>query len=269
MAENQLTGKVIGIALDGTGYGTDGAAWGGEILVADLQDFERAAHLAYAPMPGNAQAIHEPWRMALSHLWQAFGDDWRDHLPPSLLATLPRPAAKLVEQMLHTGTNSPLTSSCGRLFDAVAALACQRLTVSYEAQAAIALEACCDPRTGLGAYPFALSALTGGACLQIDAKPLFTAIVEDLHHDVAPGIISRRFHDGLADILTEATLRIVQRTGLDHVCLSGGVFLNAILSNALETRLVRAGCTVFTHSQVPPGDGGLSLGQLLIAAHQR
>jgi hydrogenase maturation protein HypF len=266
MAENQLTGKVIGIALDGTGYGTDGTAWGGEILVADLQNFERAAHLAYTPMPGNAQAIHEPWRMALSHLWQTFGDDWRDHLPPSLLATLPRPAVKLVEQMLHTGTNSPLTSSCGRLFDAVAALACQRLTVSYEAQAAIALEACCDPRTNLGAYPFAIE---GAACLQIDARPLFTAIVEDLHHDVAPSIISRRFHDGLADILTEATLRIVQRTGLDHVCLSGGVFLNAILSNALETRLVRAGCTVFTHSQVPPGDGGLSLGQLLIAAHQR
>ena len=272
MAENHLTGKVIGIALDGTGYGTDGTAWGSEILIADLHDFERAAHLAYTPMPGNAQAIHEPWRMAVAHLWQTFGHDWRDHLPPSLLANIPTQSLNLVEQMLHTKTNSPLTSSCGRLFDAVAALVLGRLTVSYEAQAAIALEACCDPRTDLGAYTFALSNATGlqdDACLQIDARPLFAAILEDLHHDVAPGILSRRFHNGLADILTEATLRIVQRTGLDRVCLSGGVFLNAILSNSLDARLTSAGCNVFTHSQVPPGDGGLSLGQLAIAANRR
>ena len=263
MAENHLTGSVLGIALDGTGYGTDSAAWGGEILVANLQTFHRAAHLAYAPLPGNAQAIHEPWRMAVSHLIQTFGDDWRSHLPPALLATLPQPALRLVEQMLHTQTNSPLTSSCGRLFDAVAALALQRLTVTYEAQAAIALEACCDPRTNLGAYPFAL---IDGPILQIDTRPLFAAITDDLSQAVPASIISRRFHNGLADILTAATLRIAQRTGLDRVCLSGGVFLNTTLSTALESRLINAGCTVFTHTQVPPGDGGLSLGQLVIAA---
>jgi hydrogenase maturation protein HypF len=265
MAENHLTGKVIGIALDGTGYGTDGAAWGGEILVADLQTCDRAAHLAYTPMPGNAQAIHEPWRMAVSHLIQTFGDTWRDHLPPSFLSILPQPALRLVAQMLHTQTNSPLTSSCGRLFDAVAALALQRLTVSYEAQAAIALEACCDPRTNLGAYPFAL---IEAPCLQIDTRPLFAAITQDLRQAIPPSTISRRFHDGLADILTAATLRIAQRTSLNRVCLSGGVFLNAVLSTALESRLTNAGCVVFTHAQVPPGDGGLSLGQLAIAANQ-
>ena len=177
MAENQLTGRVIGIALDGTGYGADGQAWGGEVLIADLEHFERAAHLAYAPMPGGAQVIHEPWRMAVSYLWQAFGEDWRRHLPASLSERFPPLGLRLVEQLLRGGTRLALTSSCGRLFDAVAALALSRTQVTYEAQAAIALEACCDPRDNLGAYPFAVRE---GRCLQIDTAPLFTALADDL-----------------------------------------------------------------------------------------
>ncbi|MGD0797111.1 MAG: carbamoyltransferase HypF [Acidobacteriaceae bacterium] len=263
MAENRLSGQVIGIALDGTGFGPDGAAWGGEILVAGLDDFTRAAHLAYVAMPGNAQAIHQPWRMAVSHLVHAFGDDWRTHLPVSTLSQVFAAQITLVEQMLRTGINSPLTSSCGRLFDAVTALILQRTRVTYEAQAAIALEACCDPRTSLGAYPFAI---VEGPCLQLDARPLFTAIAEDLRRGIAPGVVSRRFHAGLAAALAGLALRIAQETGLDRVCLSGGVFLNRILSEALEAQLANAGLAVYTQTQVPPGDGGLSLGQLAIAA---
>jgi hydrogenase maturation protein HypF len=139
MAENHLVGPVIGIALDGTGYGTDGHAWGCEVLVADLGGFERAAHLQYIPMPGAAQAIHEPWRMAVSYLWQTFGKDWQSHASPSFLSKIPPSSLTIIEQILTSGAHAPLTSSCGRLFDAVAALVCNRTTVTYEAQAAIAL----------------------------------------------------------------------------------------------------------------------------------
>ena len=265
MAENQLTGPVIGVALDGTGYGTDGQVWGGELLIADLRSFERAGHFAYAPLPGGARAIHEPWRMAVSYLWQTFGQEWRQYLPLAWMENIPPRNVKVVEQMLIGGTISPLTSSCGRLFDAVAALACNRTHVSYEAQAAIALEACCDPRANLGAYPFTI---TDGACLRIETKPLFLGLAEDLRRAVSPAVMSGRFHAGLVAVLTDAVGRIAQRSGLTRVCLSGGSFQNAVLSEALEKKLAETGLSVFTHEQVPPGDGGLSLGQLVVAANQ-
>jgi hydrogenase maturation protein HypF len=264
MAENHLEGEVIGIGIDGTGYGTDGAIWGGEILTATFQSFTRAFHLAYTPMPGSAQAIRQPWRMALAHLYQTFGEDWRSHTPASAFVTIPPKNLAVLEQLIRTRTNSPLTSSCGRLFDAVAALALNRTHVTYEAQAAIVLEAICDPRPDLGAYPFTLD--ENEADPTISTTPLFEALTHDLNHSTPASTISRRFHNGLADILTEATLHVAQRTHLDRVCLSGGVFLNVILSEALEARLTRAGLQVFTQSQVPPGDGGLSLGQLVVAA---
>ena len=265
MAENQLAGAVIGVALDGTGYGSDGQAWGGEVLIADLQKFERAAHLAYTPMPGGVQAIHEPWRMAVSSLWQTFGTDWRCHIPASLLATFPSQSLQQVEQLLRGGTQLPLTSSCGRLFDAVAALTLARTHVTYEAQAAMALEACCDTSNTTDAYPFAISE---GDCLQIETTPLFIALTDDLQQSVPPEIISRRFHNGLIEALASVVFRIAQRTSLQRVCLSGGSFQNAILSEGLERKITAAGLTVFTHALVPPGDGGLSLGQLIVAANQ-
>jgi hydrogenase maturation protein HypF len=265
MAENRLTGALLGVALDGTGYGTDGQAWGGEVLIADLRRFQRAAHFAYVPMPGGTQAIHEPWRMAVSYLWQTFGENWRQHLPPALLANLPSPSVKLVEQLLRGPTRLALTSSCGRLFDAVAALTLSRTHVTYEAQAAIALEACCDPREDLGSYPFAIR---DGDCLQIHTAPLFVAMTEDLRRGTPPGVISRRFHNGLVDALSDAVGRIAQRTNLQSVCLSGGSFQNTYLTEGLVRTLSAAGLTVFTQTQVPPGDGGLSLGQLVIAANQ-
>lgn len=267
MAEHQLAGPVIGVALDGTGYGTDGQAWGGEVLIADLDGFERAAHLAYVPLPGGAQAIQEPWRMAVSYLLQAFGADWQQHLPTPWLACLPSQKLEPLQRLLqHSSLAS--TSSCGRLFDAVAALALQRTHVSYEAQSAIALEACCDTRADLGAYAFDIQQSSVETCLHIGTAPLFVAIAEDLRRGTNPGIISRRFHNGLVDAFADAVLRVAQRTELQTVCLSGGSFQNAQLSQGLLQRLTTVGLTVYTHKQVPPGDGGLSLGQLVIAAHQ-
>jgi hydrogenase maturation protein HypF len=264
MAENHLTGPVIGVALDGTGYGTEGNAWGGEVLIADYKSFERAAHFAYVTMPGGAQAIREPWRMAIAYLWQTFGPQWRTHCPPALLSKVSEGSLRVMEQMLLNGHLSPRTSSCGRLFDAVAAIVCNRTEVTYEAQAAIALEACCGPRADDGGYPFAI---TESECLQMDARPLFAALTDDISHNVAAGIVSRRFHNGLVDVLTEVVDRVAGQSGLHKVCLSGGSFQNRILSEDLSASLSRQGFHVFTQSEVPCGDGGLSLGQLIVAAH--
>lgn len=278
MAENQLTAPdqppVIGIALDGTGYGTDGNAWGCEILVAGPGSFERAGHLAYVPMPGGEQAIHEPWRMAVAQLWATFGEQWRSHAPPSLIARVPAGQVRFVERLMRKDTRMARTSSCGRLFDAVAALVLGRVHVTYEAQAAIALEAVCNAEgerdATHGAYPFAIEEYTqadGRECLQIDPRPLFSALTDDLGRQVAPAILSRRFHSGLVEVLTEATVRIAGRRRIDQVCLSGGSFHNVILARGLEARLTKLGFRVYQQSQLPPGDGGLSLGQLLIAAN--
>ena len=265
MAENHLTDRVIGIALDGTGYGTDGQVWGGEILVADFRSFHRAGHFDYVGMPAGEQAVRAPWLMAVSYLWSTFGEEWRDHAPAALLANVTPVRIRIAEKLLQTGRLAQ-TSSCGRLFDAVAALALGRTGVTYEAQAAVALEACCAFNIDHGAYPFALSE-TNPKCVQIDTRPLFAAIAEDLRLGVAAPIISSRFHAGLVNILAEATSRVAERTGLQRVCLSGGSFQNAILAQGLESQLTGHGLQVYKHTQVPPGDGGLSLGQLLIAAN--
>jgi hydrogenase maturation protein HypF len=267
MSENHLSEKVIGIALDGTGYGTDGQAWGGEILIADFQTSQRAAHLRYTAMPGGEQAIHEPWRIAVSQLWTTFGETWQHHAP-RLHNAIPPTKLKIVEQLLRNPRHLTLTSSCGRLFDAVAALVLNRTHVTYEAQAAIALEACCELSHELkhGAYPFAI---LESDPIQIDTRPLFAAIAHDLVNQVPAPIISSRFHAGLIQVLTQTTIRIAHQANIDQVCLSGGSFQNAILALGLETQLTRAGLRVYKHTQVPPGDGGLSLGQLLVAANTR
>jgi hydrogenase maturation protein HypF len=265
MTDNLLSGEVIGVALDGNGYGTDGAVWGGEVLVANLQGFTRAAHLAYSAMPGGDKVVHEPWRMAVSYLMETFGDSWRSHAPQSLLLSIPPRHITIVEQMLKNSTHSPLTSSCGRLFDAVSALVCGRLFVTYEAQAAIELETCCDRRTDLGSYRFTIS---DDLCMQIQTKSLFHDVTTDLRSGVAASIVSRRFHNGLIDVITEVVSRTASHSGLNRVCLSGGSFQNAILSEGLKHRLEAKGLSVFTQIQVPPGDGGLSLGQLVVAANQ-
>ena len=264
MAENHLDGRVIGIALDGTGYGTDGAVWGGEVLLATYVEFERAAHLEYVPMPGGTAAILEPWRMAVSYLHQHFGAAFLEMDIPFVRGLDHRQAA-LLARMADRGINSPLTSSCGRLFDAVSALAGIRQRVNYEAQAAIELEAAIVTDEEDAGYPFDLQPDARGWI--IGTRPLFEALLNDLKYNAPAGIVSRRFHVGFVGVLAHLAGLVRAKTGLDNICLSGGSFQNAFLFEHLRRKLEADGLNVFTHSEVPCGDGGLSLGQALVAAH--
>jgi hydrogenase maturation protein HypF len=264
MAENLIDGRVIGLALDGTGYGTDGQIWGGEALIAGYASFERAAHFAYVALPGGAAAIREPWRMAVSYLARAFGENFLD-LDIPFVRELERGRAELVLRMMAQRVNSPLTSSCGRLFDAVAALLGIRQEVSYEAQAAIELEMSGRSSTASGGYPLAIR--RQHECWQIDPSPLFGAIVEDLRRKVGAETISRRFHNGLVETLVRLACLLRQESSLNRICLSGGTFNNLLVLENLIRKLQFRHFEVFTHSEVPTGDGGLSLGQALVAAH--
>ena len=265
MAENHLERKVIGFALDGTGYGTDGKVWGGEVLIADYQNFERAAHFAYVPMPGGAAAIQEPWRMAVSYLAQHFGERFLD-LPIPFVRQLDRRSVEVLLRMIERGVNSPLTSSCGRLFDAVAALGGIRPSVTYEAQAAIELEMAMENSADDSAYPMTL--VPDGSGWLIDTHSLFHTLVEDLGKGVTLGKISRRFHNGLVEVFGRLAELLRERTTLERVCLSGGTFQNVFLQESLRQRLESRHFKVYTHSEVPAGDGGLSLGQALVASHR-
>jgi len=264
MAENGLVEPVIGVTFDGTGFGTDGAVWGGEFLVGDYQHFRRAAHLRYVGMPGGDQAIREPWRMAVAHLADARvqNEPLKARLLPSRLQT--------VERMLQRRFRTPLTSSAGRLFDAVASLTGVRDHVSYEGQAAIELECLASPVPLAGSYPFAVEQIpvedSGAPLLLIDTRPLITAIAEDANRKVDAALISRRFHSTLVEVIAQVCGLIREATGLEAVVLSGGVFLNALLTCEVSSRLRKDGFRVYRHRLVPPNDGGLSLGQLAIGA---
>jgi len=265
MAENHLDGKVIGIALDGTGYGTDGAIWGGEVLTADYIGFERAAHFEYLPLPGGAAAIHEPWRMAVSYLVKHYGTGI-ENLELPFLKEVDSRKLSVVLQIIEREVNSPRTSSCGRLFDAVAALVGLRGTVNYEAQAAIELEMAARDSQGEAAYPLDLN-LQGTVWL-IGTKPLFEWLLRDIRKQASVADMSRKFHNGLALVLVDAAERIRDKTKLDRVCLSGGCFLNALLLETMVANLRQRSFDVYFHTEVPAGDGGISLGQAVIAAHR-
>jgi len=252
MAENRIHGPVIGIALDGTGYGTDGTIWGGEVLICDAVNLQRTAHLSYLPMPGGPAAIREPWRMALSYLWREFGVEAL-HLGLPFLREIDQRSAQFVLRMLENGVNTPLTSSCGRLFDAVAAIANVRSIVTYEAQAAIELETCLDRDASV--QPYAMQLTDHGDHLEIGCSQLMHQLVRDALDAVPPAIISRKFYDGLGDILVRAAIAIRERCHLDRICLSGGTFQNAWLAARIENLLPSQEFQVFTHSEVPCGDG--------------
>jgi hydrogenase maturation protein HypF len=259
MAEHGLMEPVIGVTFDGTGLGTDGAVWGGEFLVGGYADFRRAAHLRYVGMPGGDQAIREPWRMALAHLVDAGCD-------VSLLED-DATAAQLrtVRQMLERRFNTPLTSSAGRLFDAVAALAGVRRRISYEGQAAIELEGLAMMSDDEASYPFEVAMEAGGSFI-VDTRPLIRAVAEEAQAGVDAASIARRFHTAMAEMIAAVCERIRALTGIDAVVLSGGVFLNVVLTTEATARLEERGFRVFRHRRVPPNDGGLSLGQLAVAA---
>ena len=258
LADNRASGPVIGVAFDGTGYGADGTIWGGEFLIADLAGFERAGHLVPVPMPGGAAAIRQPWRMAAAYLDAAYpgGPEGLDvaqrnlRLWPGVL------------QMARRGVNSPLTSSAGRLFDAAAAILGVRDTINYEGQAAIELEQLADPAER-GAYR---AAITGPEPLRIAGHDLIRALVEDLAAGAAPAVVAARFHNGVAALITDCCLLLRERSGLSTVALSGGVFQNLLLVRAVIARLERRGFGVMVHSRVPCNDGGISLGQAVVAA---
>ena len=264
MAENHLDGKVIGIALDGTGYGTDGAIWGGEVLVADYTGFARAAHFEYVPLPGGAAAIHEPWRTAVSYLNKHYGPKLDNLNLPFLQAIDPR-RLHVVQQMIDREIHSPRTSSCGRLFDAVGALAGVRSVVNYEAQAAIEFEMAGHDSTDQGAYLFDL--IQDGPSWQIGTRLVFQWLLRDIQRHERIEDISRRFHNGLADLFVELAENLRQQNSLNRVCLSGGCFQNLLLFQLLLEGLRAKSFEVYFHSEVPAGDGGISLGQALIATH--
>ncbi len=262
MAENHLDGKVIGIALDGTGYGTDGAIWGGEVLVADYVGFERAGHFEYVPLPGGAAAIHEPWRMAVSYLVKHYGKNVKK-LGLPFLAEIDSRKLSVVLQMMEREINSPRTSSCGRLFDAVAALVGLRGVVNFEAQAAIELEMAARDSGSEAAYPMDLN--LHGATWQIGTKPLFDWLLKDIRQQTSVAEISRKFHNALAIVLVDTAERIRDRTGLNRICLSGGCFLNTLLLETTIAEMKERVFQVYFHTEVPAGDGGISLGQAVIA----
>jgi hydrogenase maturation protein HypF len=267
MAEHSLTGKVIGLALDGTGYGSDGKIWGGEVLIASYAGFERFAHLEYVPMPGGEAAIKEPWRMALGAL-QAAGFDVMSAETLTLTGATEKDA-RVLARMMERGVNVPLTSSLGRLFDAVAAVVLGRRTVDYEAQAAIELEgvAVDEPDDAPG---YALEIVGGDWAAQkpvrISAALLWRELVKELRDGVSMAKIAARFHAGLADGFQRAAVLARTASGVNQVVLSGGCMHNRRLVRLLRAGLEEEGFEVFQHRNVSPGDGGLSYGQAAVAA---
>lgn len=268
MAEHGLDGcrPVLGVAFDGTGYGDDGAIWGGEVLLADYDGYRRLAHLAYVPLPGGDAAVERPYRTALAHL-RAAGLPWAAGLPP--VEACPEEELRLLERQLDRRLNCVPTSSMGRLFDAVSSLAgvCHR--AGYEAQAAIELEAAAvgPGADGFGTvegYAFGLSERAGG--WTAEAGPVLAAVLADLAAGAPAGLIAARFHAGVASLVRRICAAAREEYGISTVALSGGVFANALLSSACASGLGEDGFTVLRHRRVPPNDGGLALGQLMVAA---
>ncbi len=258
LADNAHPGPVIGVAFDGLGYGADGTLWGGEFFAADLGGYRRIGHLEPVPMPGGAAAIKEPWRMAAVYLDRAYAGD------PPPLRVLARNAGRWgsILSLVRSGVSSPLTSSAGRLFDAASALLGVRDTISYEGQAAVELEQLVDLAES-GAYP--ASRTESGEAFAIRGADLIRAAAADLVAGVAPSLIAARFHNGVADAIADGCRAVRERTGLETVALSGGVFQNALLLERAAARLVASRFRVLCHRQVPPNDGGISLGQAVTA----
>jgi hydrogenase maturation protein HypF len=286
LAENGVEGPALGVTWDGTGYGTDGTVWGGEFLLGDMADFRRVAHLRPFPLPGGDAAIKEPRRVALAVLWQVYGEAAleREELAP--VRALRPSERRLLAQMLDRGLNAPITTSAGRLFDAIAALLDLHQQVTFEGQAAMALEFAADPDVE-DAYPLPVSTddrrqtpdgrpqmavkdearedgslRLGSGRGVLDWEPLVEAVLEDLQRGVKPGIIAGRFHNALVD----AILGVARAVGEPRVALTGGCFQNRWLTERAARRLGEAGFEVLLHRQVPPNDGGISLGQVAVAA---
>ncbi len=256
MAESGLDGDVIGISLDGTGYGTDGNAWGGEFMIADLKRFQRFSHFEYVPMPGGTKAVSDPWRMAFSYLYKYFGDDF-DYRSVPLFSTIDDDTLKAVREMITKKMNSPLTSGAGRLFDAVSALLGLCSFETFDSEAPMRLESAISRRTD-ESYPFSIAE-------SISFHDTFKAILYDMPRLKVP-VISAKFHNTIAQVILQVAKQIRQDASLNKVVLSGGVFQNKYLLEKSTDLLKRERFNVFTNHLVPSNDGGISLGQLIIAA---
>ena len=268
LADNGETGPVVGVAFDGTGFGTDGTIWGGEFLVADLAEFRRAGHLAPVPMPGGAAAVRQPWRMAAAYLDAAFPGGG----PPDLdVAQRNEHRWGNVLTLARKGINAPLTSSAGRLFDAVSALLGVRDTINYEGQAAIELEqlaavGAAPGAAGAGGYRAALSPGVSGEPFQVRGADLVREAAADLSRGTGRAIVAARFQYGIVQLIEDGCAAVRDRYGLTTVALSGGVFQNVTVLGAAVARLEARGFRVLTHGRVPCNDGGISLGQAVVAA---
>lgn len=274
LAENGVDGPALGVTWDGTGYGADGTIWGGEFLLGDAVDFERVAHIRSFRLPGGEAAVKEPRRVALALLWELYGDDclaWEDLAPIRSFKPTER---RLLAQMLARGLNSPVTTSAGRLFDGIAALIGLPQQVSFEGQAAMALEFAVDAAVS-EAYPIFLDRRppTAGdvsavsrrrSAVVVDWATVIEAILADRRAGIEPGVISARFHNALV----EAILAVAELAGERRVALTGGCFQNRFLTEQTAQRLTQAGFEVLLHRHVPPNDGGISLGQIAVAAAQ-
>jgi len=264
LADNQKTNhQVIGIAFDGTGFGEDGNIWGGEFLLTDKSDYRRIAHFKYLPMPGGEMAIKQPWRMAASYLSQVYGKKFLD-LDIDFVRKIDKNKWQVLEQMINQKVNSPLTSSAGRLFDAVASLIGLRDEINYEGQAAIELEQIIEEKIE-SIYNYQAKK-DGKGIFIIDPKKIIQGIVADLKDRVSQRIISAKFHNTLADIIVTVCNKISNQTGLNEVALSGGVFQNMFLLEKAVDQLSKQGFKVYTHQKVPTNDGGICLGQAVIAS---
>ncbi len=268
MAENGLDGDVIGIIFDGTGFGPDGTIWGGEFLVGGYNDYRRAGHFRTVPLPGGDAAVREPWRMAMAYLQQALGEA-AFSIDHPVARILPESEQVLFAQMLRRRINSPLSSSCGRLFDAVAALLNLRHTVSYDGQGAIELEAMAESREDEVDNSYNYTIMRHGETpLQLDFVPMIKEILYDINGGLHASAIAYRFHKTVASAAAEVCTLIAESTGLDRIILSGGVFQNRLLSEMIYNALVNKGLEVYTHRLVPPNDGGIALGQAAIAGRR-
>lgn len=262
LIDNGVNREAIGIAWDGTGYGEDGAIWGSEFLIANLKGYKRKAHLKYKPLPGSEKAIEEPWRMAATNLYTLMGEDFLN-LDIGFMKRLDLDKWKTLRIMIDKGINSPETSSMGRLFDAVSSLIGIRDEITYLGQAAIELEMIMD-EDKKGTYCFDIN--KEGEIYLIDSAPVIRSIVDDLMNSVDASNISSKFHRSVVEMMVQVSKLLREETGINEVALSGGVFQNLFIRNIGTKRLREEGFKVYNHNNIPPNDGGISVGQVAIAS---
>ncbi len=264
MAENNIKEKVIGVAYDGTGYGDDANIWGGEFLLCDFKKYSRVGHLKYYPLPGGDKAIVEPWRMAYSYLYSIYGSKAKK-IKIDFNCRIENKKLLIIEKMIDQKINSPLTSSCGRLFDAASSLIGIRDEISYEGQAAMELESFCA--SGIKErYKFQI--YKEGEEFIIDPQEIFIDIIKDLKEEIDKKIMAAKFHNTVSEFTLNLCGKIRENSGINKIALSGGVFQNRYLTEKIISLLEKDDFQVYTQRKVPPNDGGISLGQAVVAGSE-